>query len=276
MSVHGSTSIRDDVRFAFGDNWRRFLNSLNQDRIAEAEQSLSELLGHARLNGFRFLDIGSGSGLFSLAARRLGAEVRSFDFDPASVACTNELRRRFFPDDPKWVVEHGSILDPAFTATLGSIDIVYSWGVLHHTGAMQTAIEQAAAMVKPDGLFAFALYRKTLLCGPWRRIKRWYAAAPLHSQRRARAVYIALRRIAHQVRGCDFHSYIQNYYTNRGMNFVHDVHDWMGGYPYESISPAEVAEAMAKLGFEHVRSITGGHSIGMLGSGCDEYVYQRK
>src|SRR5437899_6784408 len=101
-------------RFAFGANWWRFLKVLNDARIAQAEQSLCDMLKVKDLQGKRFLDIGSGSGLFSLAARRLGATVHSFDYDPQSVACTNELKRRYFADDPQWKVEEGSALDEKY------------------------------------------------------------------------------------------------------------------------------------------------------------------
>src|SRR5215831_10451727 len=93
-----------EQRFAFGKNWSRFLELLNDERIAEAERSLKDYFGVEHLRGKGFLDVGSGSGLFSLAARRLGARVRSFDYDGDSVACTAELRRRYFPDDPLWIV----------------------------------------------------------------------------------------------------------------------------------------------------------------------------
>jgi len=91
----------ESLRFAFGDNWANFLTVLDDNRIQEAERSLCEMLESDRLDGKRFLDIGSGSGLFSLAARRLGATVHSFDYDPQSVACTEELRRRYFPEDSR-------------------------------------------------------------------------------------------------------------------------------------------------------------------------------
>ena len=86
-------------RFEFGKNWGRFLAVLNDERISEAEASLKSMLKVEGLTGKSFLDIGSGSGLFSLAARRLGARVHSFDYDPQSVACTAELKRRYFEGD---------------------------------------------------------------------------------------------------------------------------------------------------------------------------------
>lgn len=137
--------VRRGERFEFGKNWQSFLNTLDDERIAIAEASLRERLGD--ISGKTFLDVGSGSGLSSLAARRLGAKVRSFDYDPHSVACTEELRRRYFPDDADWTVSAGSILDDDFVASLGRYDIVYAWGVLHHTGAMWRALENVGKLV---------------------------------------------------------------------------------------------------------------------------------
>ena len=131
VNVRGETAIE---RFQFGENWNRFLSLVDEDRIAEAAARLSELLGN--ITGKSFLDVGSGSGIHSLAALRLGASsVLSFDYDSKSVACTAELKRRFAPM-ANWQVEGGSVLDEQYLRSLGKFDIVYAWGVLHHTGAM--------------------------------------------------------------------------------------------------------------------------------------------
>src|ERR1700704_486469 len=116
MSSH-ALEIAQGKRFEFGKNWSRFLTLLDDSRIARAEESLKMMLQVEDLEGKSFLDIGSGSGLFSLAARRLGARVHSFDYDPHSVACTRELRSRYFPDDPQWTVEQGSALDEEYLKT---------------------------------------------------------------------------------------------------------------------------------------------------------------
>ena len=174
MSTH-SIEVQSGERFRFGDNWRSFLSTLDDERIEFATDSLKQWLDTTSLEGKSFLDIGSGSGLFSLAARKLGASVTSFDFDPASVACTTELRSRYFPDDPHWTVLQGSVLDDAFVTSLARADITYSWGVLHHTGSLWRAIEIAQKTVAPSGLFFIAIYNdQGNTSKRWATIKRIY------------------------------------------------------------------------------------------------------
>ena len=143
--------VANKERFEFGKNWEAFLASLNENQINEAEKSLVEMLDSSSLSGKRFLDVGCGSGLFSLAARRLGADVYSFDFDRNSVACTNNLKKRYFTDDVKWKIESGSALDLDYIKSLPPVDIVYSWGVLHHTGDMWTALKSIGQLVHEGG-----------------------------------------------------------------------------------------------------------------------------
>ena len=165
--------------FEFGANWREFLTVLTPERIARAESSLAEMLGTPSLTGKRFLDVGCGSGLFSLAARRMGAEVVSFDFDPLSVACAEELKRVHAPDDASWRIAQGSVIDPEFMRSLGTFDVVYSWGVLHHTGSMWAAVDQTCQAVGSHGWLFVALYNDQ---GPksawWASVKRTYNTLP--------------------------------------------------------------------------------------------------
>src|SRR5437667_4126097 len=152
VAMNQSNTSTPETRFAFGKNWRRFLENINEERIAEAERSLRTMLEVQDLRGKSFLDIGCGSGLFSLAAMRLGAsKVHSFDFDPQSVACAQILKSRYFQQAQNWTIEQGSVLDAQYLAGLGQFDVVYSWGVLHHTGNMWQALENVIAPVAPNG-----------------------------------------------------------------------------------------------------------------------------
>jgi 2-polyprenyl-3-methyl-5-hydroxy-6-metoxy-1,4-benzoquinol methylase len=261
-------------RFKFGENWLQFAADLQPGQIIEAVGSLSRLLGRNELEGLSFLDIGCGSGLFSLAAHKMGARVRSFDFDPDSVSCTQALRDRYYPDDPHWIVERGSILDPGYIARLDRFDIVYSWGVLHHTGAMWSALDCAAGLVAPSGILAVALYRQTPLCGVWRIEKRAYVSLPPFVQSAVRGTYKVAFFAGKATLGGNPFKYVRNYKSNRGMDWHHDVHDWLGGYPYESAKADAVKSRMTQRGFRVVRTFERPAGNGLFGTGCDEFVFQ--
>jgi len=261
-----------EERFQFGENWRSYSQLIDEGRIREAQERLARLLGTDSLTGRRFLDIGCGSGLHSLAALRLGAkEIVAIDLDVNSVETTRTVLGREWPQGNK-TVERLSVfdLDPQ---RYGKFDIVYSWGVLHHTGDMNRAILKAAACVEPGGVFAVALYGKTKFCGMWTRIKRWYVNATPEEKVRAERLYVRLFGFYQLLRGKRLSTYIANYQRKRGMEFYHDVRDWIGGYPYESISPQELDALLKPLGFELVHQKVRRRS-GLFGSGNDEYLYR--
>jgi SAM-dependent methyltransferase len=275
LSQHAD-EVQAGQRFAFGENWQRFLSVLDDERIARARASLQTMLAVESLVGKSFLDIGCGSGLFSLAARQLGARVHSFDFDPQSVACTAELKRRYAPDDPDWTVDRGSVLDSAYLASLGLSDVVYSWGVLHHTGRMWEAIDHAAARVASGGKFFIAIYndqgRSSRI---WLRVKQLYNGLP--RPLRWLVLYPALVRLwgPTTVRdllrgrpGATWRNYASE--SMRGMSAWHDVVDWVGGLPFEVATPAEIIAHCERLGFREIR-----HTDCGRGLGCNEFVFER-
>lgn len=248
--------IHEEPRFGFGENWARYLEGVSQERIDEAVASLPKLLGDD-LKGKTLIDIGSGSGMFSLAARIHGATVLSFDFDPQSVACTAQLKQRFFQDDPRWRVTQGSILDQEYIQRLGQFDIVYSWGVLHHTGDMWTAIENAASLVRSDGIFAIGIYN--FLGGrrgthTWQKLKRWYCNASPWKRLTWEYAYIAWNLSYLLAVGRNPLRVIREHKKRRGMSWFRDVTDWLGGYPYEAATPGEILEfARVHFNFTLVR-----------------------
>ena len=267
--------IDDGHRFAFGKNWARFLEVLNDDRIAEAERSLRTMLGVERLDGRRFLDVGSGSGLFSLAARRLGAEVHSFDYDADSVGCTAELRRRYDPSGSGWVVEHGSVLDADYLRGLGQFDVVYSWGVLHHTGAMWQAMENVVPLVAPGGRLFIALYNdQGAWSKRWHAIKRTYCSGPAGRALVSATVipfWVARDLAADIVWRRNPLTRYRTYRHGRGMSITHDWFDWLGGFPFEVAKPEEVFDFLSARGFRLERLTTTGGSMG-----CNEFVARRE
>jgi 2-polyprenyl-6-hydroxyphenyl methylase/3-demethylubiquinone-9 3-methyltransferase len=70
--------------------------------------------------------------------------------------------------------------------------------------------------------------------------------------------------------------YVRDYKTARGMNFHNDVHDWLGGFPYESATPDEVTAQFAALGFDPVVEKALPRSLGLFGTGCAEYTFRRR
>jgi 2-polyprenyl-3-methyl-5-hydroxy-6-metoxy-1,4-benzoquinol methylase len=265
-------------RFEFGKNWGKFLKLLDEARILEAEKSLKKMLEIEYLNDKCFLDIGSGSGLFSLAAKRLGASVHSFDYDVLSVACTEELKRRYFKDDSLWTIEQGDVLNIDYLASLGQFDIVYSWGVLHHTGAMWEALRNVVPLVNEGGKLFISIYNdQGFLSQFWKSIKGLYN----RSSKPIRALLIlavgfyfetraGMARILRARNPLPFRDWSEKK-KSRGMSVWHDLVDWVGGYPFEVAKPEEIFGFFRKMGFQlaKLKTCAGGW-------GCNEYVFVKK
>jgi 2-polyprenyl-6-hydroxyphenyl methylase/3-demethylubiquinone-9 3-methyltransferase len=266
-----SDELRNGKRFEFGKNWRSFLITLDDVRIREAKKSILNLLELKDLKEKSFLDIGSGSGLFSLSASELGASVTSFDYDLDSVACAKYLRSKFCPGNHKWEIQQGSVLDKSFLKTLGKYDIVYSWGVLHHTGDMWQAVENVIPLVKENGLLCIAIYNDQGNASKvWAKIKWLYCSGitgrlivcsmffPYFFGRASISSIIKRRNL------------FSNYKKIRGMSLFHDVLDWVGGHPYEVAKVVDILNYMKARGYRLKNLITS------AGWGCNQFVFLKE
>lgn len=273
MTIGAAEEISRGERFAFGRNWSRFLSVLTETRIRDAESSLRSMLEVADLRGKSFLDVGSGSGLFSLAARRLGAKVSSFDYDPQSVMCARELRRRYFREDAHWHVEEGSVLNADYMAAKGQFDVVYSWGVLHHTGNMWQALENVSLSVARGGQLFIAIYNDQGARSIWwRRVKQVYCSGILGKTFVCGAfipLFVGGGAARDVLRGANpLARYLRP--TTRGMSAFYDWFDWLGGLPFEVATPEAIVRFYRKRGFALYNLITVG-----AGLGNNQYVFTK-
>jgi 2-polyprenyl-3-methyl-5-hydroxy-6-metoxy-1,4-benzoquinol methylase len=276
--TNNQIAIRDALpgegRFRFGRNWKRFASRLDDTKIERAIASLQEMLAVSDLKGKRFLDIGSGSGLFSLAARRLGANVFSFDFDQDSVECTKSLRDKYYQGDPNWKIEQGSALDTQYLESLGKFDIVYSWGVLHHTGDMWNALANASNQVRESGKLFISIYNdQGTLSRIWLKIKQFYCSSAIGAALvliTFLPLFFIARIIFDLIQLKSPFSGLRQIRSERGMSVFTDWIDWLGGYPFEVATPAQIFNFYLERGF----SLTKLHTRGGK-SGVNEFVFKK-
>lgn len=262
-----------DSRYAFGRNWGKYVRKhLSEERIQAAQNKLLSFSGLQSLEGMKFLDVGCGSGLHSLAAWRAAASsVTSFDYDQDSVAATRRLMA-YAGEPNNWTVRQGSVLDSNFVDSLSTHDFVYSWGVLHHTGAIWQALDQTLRCVKPDGFLYLALYAADVQVDPppeyWLDLKQRYNAANAITRQVMELQYIwrfgmqgKARNIRYEVRK------VFSKGRGRGMEYMTDIRDWLGGWPMEFVWDREVITKCESTGFSLINLDTG--------QACSEYLFKR-
>lgn len=253
------------MRFSFGKNWAGYSKQISAETVSASISHIKSLLQVDNLDNSTFLDVGSGSGLSSLAASRLGADVMAFDYDEDSVACTRSIQNQF--DSATWPVKQGSVLDKQFMQSLGEYDYVYSWGVLHHTGDLDLAMNNILIPLKEKGVLYLALYNDQ----GWIS-KYWYLVKYLYNQNDLlrflmiflHSPYLYFMRIAYR-------KYIKREPLERGMHLWFDMLDWLGGYPFEVITPEKVIDFYRQHGLVLKHSVLCGNK-----HGCNEFVFQKQ
>jgi SAM-dependent methyltransferase len=261
----------DGYVFPFGKNWDSFVRKrLNRRRIEISKKHILDFLEVPTLSGLYFLDVGCGSGLSSLAALEAGAaKIVSFDSDPDSVRVAQRVRG-MKGDPQRWTILLGSVLDKEFLSSIEPADIVYSWGVLHHTGKMWEALENVSRLIKEQGTLYVALYVKTPKSDYWMAVKKKYNTAPNTLKRLMELRYFLRYTFFPEIlHGRNPLSYVQRYESTRGMSYLTDLRDWLGGYPYEDAAIEEVLRFCRKrLNLELVKVATGQANA--------EYLFRRR
>jgi len=263
------------TRFSFGKNWENYLKNLNDQKINLAKDSLLKFLKLDSLEGKSFLDLGCGSGLFSLSAILLGAKkVVSVDVDKYSVECARRLRDQFKIKPQRWEIKTGSVLDSKFIESLGSFDIVYSWGVLHHTGDMWDAFKKIMPLFNKNSLFYLAIYNDfnglPFSSSSWVKIKKFYSNSNIILRKSMVFFYALVLLVGIFSKGKNPIKYVINYseISLRGMSFYSDIVDWMGGYPYEYSSADNIVSFFKMDGFSLINLKKTDRD------GCNEFLFK--
>lgn len=254
---------KKNIAFNFGKNWQRFSgSSLDNQKFEIALSSLGKLIGQERLKGSTFLDIGCGSGIFAIAASLAGAEkVVGIDISKDSVEASTNNKKRF-ANQSAVDFFHKSIFDDDIMQ-MGRFDIVYSWGVLHHTGNMWKAIDIASKLVAAQSLFVIAIYNKHWSSGAWKVIKWFYNAVPKFVQWLIIWIFYIIIAMAKLII-----TRKNPFKKRRGMSFYYDVIDWLGGYPYEYATKEGIINHLEKLGFKCIKYLKP-----PVPTGCNEFVF---
>ena len=264
-----------ETRFSFGKNWENYLKGgLNKGALENSLGSLKFFLGNYSVKNKTFLDFGCGSGIHSLAALMLGAEkVVSIDIDERAVKCCEKLRGEI-GCNYNWETRQGSLLDREFISRLGVFDIVYCWGVAHHTGNMRQALENLEGLIAKNGLLYLAIYNRVegrLGSKMWWRIKYFYNKSNFLIKKIMEWFYLSLNFIKIIIHLKNPFKFIKEYNQKRGMAWKTDLVDWLGGFPYEYATPQEIFKIYhGKYGLELVNLKTTNYS------GCNQYLFLKR
>ncbi len=257
------------MRYKFGENWLRFLQNVDKKNFANAKNSLKFIL--SKKNNKSFVDVGCGSGLFSLSATYYYKRILSLDIDDNSLLATKTLKKTFKINSKKWRIKKGSVLNKKFLKKIGKFDMVYCWGVAHHTGDMWKALENLKILTKKNSRLFIAIYNdQGIKSKIWWMIKIIYNFLPNFLRKFYLKVFELLYYINYTIKNFGKLDYKKLRKQRRGMNFWENLDDWIGGYPYEYSSVEKLNNFFIERGFKLLK-VKKSH-----GSGCNEILFERK
>ena len=220
-----------EVIFSFGRNWLDFVNHSLDDRKMEI--------------AYHFL-------------------LKYLPADEYGIQAAETVKQKFsslIPEHARWNIFRGSILDDALVNSMKEKgDIVYSWGVLHHTGSMYEALKNAMTFVNPQGYLIIAIYNKAPYSGLWVKCKKIYNKSPRFLKLLyvyATVLLIYLERLLLSVKAAASGEQRPDCKGNddyRGMSLFYNIIDWLGGFPYEYASFDEIKNFVENEGFELVKA----------------------
>ena len=238
--------------FSFGQNWLNFVETqvdhkIIQSHAADIQKKYDTV--NLSIKGKRVLDLGCGSGLSSFAFLTLGAaSVTSVDIDPKSIEAARLMKQRFSSDSAMNIKGSWSIIESSvFDLSEGFdnlFDIVYSWGVLHHTGNMWEAIKRTRGFCNAHGILHLALYISGFKYSQHLEMKHYFKF--LDRDQKINALFNYLSGGKQEISRDIFR------FDDRGMNVFHDALDWLGGLPYEVCDPAVLECYLNQNGFHRL------------------------
>jgi ubiquinone/menaquinone biosynthesis C-methylase UbiE len=139
----------------------------------ESGVPFSAFVPFRELGGRDVLEVGCGSGIAVQLFAEAGANVTAVDLTPWAVATT---RRRM--DAFGLAADVREADGESLPFEDGSFDLVFSWGVIHHTTDMQAALGELIRVLRPGGRLVLMLYhRRSIFFLAYRALARFLPLA---------------------------------------------------------------------------------------------------